>query len=191
MSAFWFKNLEADSIGSWADFHLLFMRYWSKNKYDEHYISEFYALKRNEDEALVVFNRRFHTFYLSMPKEIQPSERVAMLQYTVAQYPGLFLYLRERKSSSLDHMFTDAEEIEENCQACGKLPKPFFDEILEQDKVYQQQEYDLEFHSQHAYVSHSSFYSSSDLEINSFHSNYVNDYYEVDFVEEIDEFIQR
>lgn len=99
-----------------------------------------------------MFNRRFHTFYLSMPKEIQPSERATMLQYTVAQYPGLFIYLRERKSSSLDHMFTDVEEIEENFWAYGKLPKQFFDERLEQDNVYQQQESDSEFHSQHVYV---------------------------------------
>lgn len=37
-AAFWFKNMEVDSIGSWADFCLLFMRYWGKNKSDDHYI---------------------------------------------------------------------------------------------------------------------------------------------------------
>jgi hypothetical protein len=104
-------------------------------------------------------------------------------------------------------MFTDVEEIEENFWACGRLPKQFSDERLEQDKVYEQQksdsdaneieegytqwESDSEFHSQHAYVSHSSFYSSLDLEINSFQINHVNDYYGVDFVEENDEFVQR
>ena len=34
-TAFWFKNLEPNSIGSWDDFCLLFMRYWGKNKSDE------------------------------------------------------------------------------------------------------------------------------------------------------------
>jgi len=33
--AFWFKNLEVDSIGSWDDFRLLFMRYWGQNKSDD------------------------------------------------------------------------------------------------------------------------------------------------------------
>jgi len=32
-------------------------------------------------------------------------------------------------------MFIDAEEIEENSRPCGKLPKQFSDERLEQDKV--------------------------------------------------------
>jgi hypothetical protein len=78
---------------------------------------------------------------------------------------------------------------------------------LEQDKVYEQKqldsdadeieegytqwESDSEFHSQHAYVSHSSFHSSLDLEINMFQINHVNDYYGADFVEENDEFVQR
>jgi hypothetical protein len=79
--AFWFKNLEVGSIGSWDDFHCIFMRYWGKNKSDDQYISEFYALKRKENEVLFVFNWRFHNFVLSMPKDIRPSEAATMLQY--------------------------------------------------------------------------------------------------------------
>jgi hypothetical protein len=82
--SFWFKNLEVGSIGSWDDFCRLFMRYWGKNKSDDQYISKFYALKRKENEVIISFNWRFHSFVLSMPKEIRPSEVIAMLQYTVA-----------------------------------------------------------------------------------------------------------
>jgi hypothetical protein len=35
-------------------------------------------------------------------------------------------------------MFTDAEEIEENFRDCGRLQKQFSDEILEQEKIYEQ-----------------------------------------------------
>jgi hypothetical protein len=63
-----------------------------------------------------------------------------MVYYTLAQHPELFLYLRERKSSSLEQMFTNAEEIEENFRACGRLPKQFWDEIFEQSKAYEQHE---------------------------------------------------
>jgi hypothetical protein len=87
------------------------MRYWGKNKSDDQYISEFYALKRKENEFISMFNWRFHSFVTSMPKDIRPSEVVVMLQCTVSQYPNLFIYIIERKSSSLYQMFTDAEEI--------------------------------------------------------------------------------
>jgi hypothetical protein len=113
-ASFWFRNLEVDSISSWTDLRNVFLRYWGEKKSFEQYLSEFYALRREQDEVVIAFNRRFHNFYLNMPMEIQPTEVVAMVQYTIAQHPDLFLFLRERRSSSLQQMFTDAEEIEDN-----------------------------------------------------------------------------
>lgn len=74
----WFKHLEAYSIGSWTDFRNTFLRYWGENKSYDQYIFEFYSLKRKKDEVVIKFNKRFHRFYLSMPKDIQPFETVAM-----------------------------------------------------------------------------------------------------------------
>jgi hypothetical protein len=71
-------------------------------------------MRRGKDEALATFNRRFHSFYCSMPLEIWPSKTISMVYYTLAQHPELFLYLKESKSSSLEQMFTNVEEIEEN-----------------------------------------------------------------------------
>jgi hypothetical protein len=111
---FWFRNLKVDSISSWTDLRNVFLRYWGEKKSFEQYLSEFYALRREQDETVIVFNRRFHNFYLNMPMEIQPTEVAAMVQYTIAQHPDLVIFLRERRSSSLHQMFTNAEEIEEN-----------------------------------------------------------------------------
>jgi hypothetical protein len=58
-------------------------------------------LRRWEEEALVVFNRRFYSVYHSIPMEIRPIETVAMVYYVTAQHPELVLLLRERKYSSL------------------------------------------------------------------------------------------
>jgi hypothetical protein len=71
-------------------------------------------LRRGEEEALVVFNRRFYSFYHSMPVEIKPIETVAMVYYVMAQHSELVLFLRERKSTSLSQLFMDVEEVEEN-----------------------------------------------------------------------------
>jgi hypothetical protein len=74
-------------------------------------------LRRGEDEALVVFNIRFFSVYHSMPVEIRPTETSAMVYYIMAQHLELVFLLRERKSSSLIHLFEDAIEVEENIRA--------------------------------------------------------------------------
>jgi len=84
-----------------------------------------------------------------MPKDIQPLEVVAMLYYTIAHHPNSDFYLRERKPLTLHQMFIDAEEIEENLRACGKLPNQISDEDLneyEEDKDYEQQKSDHGVH---------------------------------------------
>jgi hypothetical protein len=49
--------------------------------------------------------------------EIKPTESTAMVYYVMDQHPGLVLLLRERKYSSLRHLFEDAKEVEENIRA--------------------------------------------------------------------------
>ena len=55
----WFKGLRVDSISSWIKFSNTFLKHWGDNKYLDLYLSDFYALKREEDETLPIFNRRF------------------------------------------------------------------------------------------------------------------------------------
>jgi hypothetical protein len=85
------------------------------------YLADFYALKREEDEALLVFNRRFYNTYHDMPLEIQPTETVAMVYYVMGLHSELSLLLLERKSSSLRQLFEDAEEVEENICASRRI----------------------------------------------------------------------
>jgi hypothetical protein len=66
----WFKSLRADSIRSWIEFSNSFSKHWGKNKSLDSYLTDFYALKRDQDEALLVFNRRFYRIYYDIPLEI-------------------------------------------------------------------------------------------------------------------------
>ena len=52
----WFKNLRADSIGSWTEFTDTFLKHWGENKSLDLYLADFYALKREKDETLPIFN---------------------------------------------------------------------------------------------------------------------------------------
>jgi hypothetical protein len=112
--ALWFKGLRDDSIGSWIEFSNVFMKYWGENKSADSYLVDFYALKKQQNETLLVFNRRFCSIYYGMPLEIRPTEKDAMIYYVMGLHSELALFLLERKSSSLKILFEDALEIEEN-----------------------------------------------------------------------------
>jgi hypothetical protein len=71
-------------------------------------------LKRGEDEASVIFNRIFYSIYHNMLVEIRPTETSAMVYYIMAHHLEIVLLMRERKSSSLIHLFEDVKEVEEN-----------------------------------------------------------------------------
>lgn len=66
-AALWFKNIEAGSIGSWAELYDAFSRYWGENRSFDQYLIDFCTLKRGKEEVLVVFNKRFYSVYHSMP----------------------------------------------------------------------------------------------------------------------------
>jgi hypothetical protein len=117
----WFKGLRADSIGSWIELSNAFLKHWCENKSLDLYLVDFYALKREENEALHVFNRRFYNIYHDMPLEIRPTETTAMIYYVMGLHSELALLLLERKSSSLRCLFEDALEIEENIRASRRI----------------------------------------------------------------------
>jgi len=117
----WFRGFSAHFIGSWIELSNVFLKYWGENKPLDQYWAEFTVLKRGDEEALVSFNMRFYSVYHSMPLEIRPSETAAMVYYVMAQHPDLVFLLRERKTTSLQRLFEDAEEVEENIWACQRI----------------------------------------------------------------------
>jgi len=124
----WFRDLAPNSISPWIYFIDIFLNKWDERKTHHQYLCDFYAIKRRKDKTDTKFNRRFQNLYLSMPVDIQPSEANAKVYYTVAHHHELTFYLRERKSPTLEHMFTDVEEIENNLRACEKLPNQIMNE---------------------------------------------------------------
>ena len=71
-------------------------------------------MKRHEGETMSSFNRRFASFYYNMTKEIQLLEGPAKLLYALGFPLKLYLLLLERKSVTLQNMFVDSLEVEEN-----------------------------------------------------------------------------
>jgi len=120
-AATWFKGLRADSIGSWIEFSNVFLKYWGEYKSLDSYLADFYVLKREQNEALPVFNRRFYRVYHDIPSEVRPTETAAMIHYVACLHSELALFLLERKSSSLSQLFENAQEVEENIRASRRI----------------------------------------------------------------------
>jgi len=86
------------------------------------------------DETSMKFNGIFQNLYHNFPIEICPSEVAANVYSALACHPDLGIYLRERKSPMLEQMYIDAEEIENNIWACGKLPNQIKDQDSNTEK---------------------------------------------------------
>ena len=56
-----------------------------------------------------------------MPKEVQPLENAAKIYYATTFPLELSLLLLERKSTTLQHMFNDCLEVEENLKMSKNL----------------------------------------------------------------------
>jgi hypothetical protein len=67
-----------------------------------------------------------------------------MVYYVMAQHPDLVLLLRERKYSSLRHLFEDAEEVEENIRACKRIRDQAYFENMHAHEQQEDCEYDLD-----------------------------------------------
>ena len=68
----WFKHLKPESISTWEELSDIFLKFWGKRRSLDQILSEFYSMKKHKDENMSSFNKRFASFYYSMPKEIRP-----------------------------------------------------------------------------------------------------------------------
>jgi hypothetical protein len=113
-----FKHLQPEEISSWEELKDVFLKFWGNKKSLDLHLREFYALEKQDNETISVFNRRFSSIYQNLPQEIRPTEAAAMLHYATTLHPDLSLLLMERISKSLQQMFYDTQDIQHNIQAC-------------------------------------------------------------------------
>ena len=62
----------------------------------------------------------FSSFYYNIPKEIQPLENAAKLYYATTFPPELYFLHLDRKLVTLQHMFIDSLEVEDNLRMSKK-----------------------------------------------------------------------
>jgi hypothetical protein len=117
----WFKHLQPETISSWEEPSSVFFKFWGKKKSLDLQLIEFYVLKGKSNETISTFSIRFSNIYYDLPKEIQPIEAAAMLQYATTLHSDLSFLLMEIRPKNLQQMFNDAQEIQHNILVCEHI----------------------------------------------------------------------
>jgi len=108
----WFKTLPDASISDFRQFVKFFLDRWMIG-HNFFLIEEVYnQLKRLPGETIQQFSARFNQVYYSMPVEIRPTPRSALLHYPGAFDPEMEFQLRERNIATLHEMKNSAVNVE-------------------------------------------------------------------------------
>ena len=121
----WFRELPANSITIIEELQDLFMRQWGDTKDHTYYITEFGSLRRNKDETIADFSKRFNKRYGKILAEIKPSKTSAKLTYANAFDHEFSLLLRERRPVYLLNMDVELE-VEYNILDSNTIVAPMW-----------------------------------------------------------------
>jgi hypothetical protein len=116
----WFKELPAGSIAGIEQFDETFLKHWGDRRDFVYYITEFGNLRKQSNESVSDFTKRFNRMYGKIPAEIKPSDASAKITYSDAFDSDFYLLLRERRSPTLSLMQDVALEVESNILASQK-----------------------------------------------------------------------
>jgi hypothetical protein len=86
---------------------------------------EYNNMKKASEEIVQEFLARFMKVYNSIPAEVQPPPRATQLRYTDSFDNDFSLLLRERRSSNIDVIMSNAIKFKVNMMASMKIKKIF------------------------------------------------------------------
>ena len=117
----WFRELPQRSIIDIEALGDAFLKQWGDKKDLLYYHTEFGNLKRENEESIHDFSKRFNQMYSKIPTKVKPTPTSAKLTYANAFDSDFYLLLRERRCATLADMQDAALEVESNIMAAEKL----------------------------------------------------------------------
>jgi len=108
----WFKTLPDASISDFQQFVKVFLDRWMIGQNLFLIVEEYNQLKRLPGETVQQFSAIFNQVYYSMPVDIRPTPRSALLHYPGAFDPEMEFQLREREFATLHEMQNSTVSVE-------------------------------------------------------------------------------
>jgi len=110
----WFRGLPANSITTYDQLEMAFLRKWGENKDHLYYLIEFGALRKKNSKTVYEFIQIFNKLYSKIPFEVKPSQPAAKVTFARVFDSDFALLLWERIPTTLVGMQDDAIKIESN-----------------------------------------------------------------------------
>jgi hypothetical protein len=104
----WFRALPIASIIYFEAFETKFLAKWGDKKNPLQLLTQYINMKRSRDETVQEFSSRFTKVYNLILAEVEPPPQAPQLRYVDSFESDFSLLLRERRSTTLDDMMTDA-----------------------------------------------------------------------------------
>ena len=121
----WFKGLPNDSINNWEELETQLTQRWGEKRDHVYSLTEFNAIKKNYNENMNDFIKRFNKLFNSLPTEMKPPPVGARVVFAGTFESDFSFTLRERRSATLEKIQTDALEIKANMTATGKTQEKY------------------------------------------------------------------
>jgi hypothetical protein len=120
----WFKSLRLQVFET-SPHSRPFITRWGDKKNPLQLLTQYNNMKKAPEETVQEFSAHFMKVYNSIPAEVQPPPGVTQLRYANSFDNDFSLLLRERRSTNLDAIMSNAIEVEVNMMASGKIKQRF------------------------------------------------------------------
>jgi hypothetical protein len=122
----WYEDKPDNTFKTLKDLIDVFTEKWGEKRDHRHLLAALNTMKKNENETMDEFNKRFNELVSSMHQDIKPPES-AILIYYIEAFSGEMRYqLRDKEPTDLKRAQETAIKIDKNMQASGKSNLPGF-----------------------------------------------------------------
>jgi hypothetical protein len=122
----WYEDKPDNTFKTLKDLIDAFTEKWGEKRDHRHLLAALNTMKKNENETMDEFNKRFNELVSSMHKDIKPPKS-AILIYYIEAFGGEMRYqLRDKEPTDLKTAQETAIKIDKNMQASGKSNLPGF-----------------------------------------------------------------
>ena len=108
----WFKSLAKNTVHTWEEMENFFTLKWGEKRDHGYVLTNFNDLKKRHNEDVTEFMKRLNKIYNNLPAKIKPPQVAAKVVFAGDFEPYFGFTLRERRSTSLDRIQTNAFEVE-------------------------------------------------------------------------------
>jgi hypothetical protein len=122
----WYEDCPDDKFKTLKDLLDSFTERWGKKRDHRHLLASLNNIKKNENEMMEVFNKKFNELVSSLHTDIKPPDNVILIYYIEAFGGEMRYQLRDKEPTNLKSAQEIAIKIDKNMQASGKSNLPGF-----------------------------------------------------------------